>query len=39
MARRHRDIGIGVRPRGPLVFRVAEQLSLISDALYLESTH
>jgi hypothetical protein len=39
MARRHRDIGIGVRPRGPLVFRVAEQLSLISDALYLEATH
>lgn len=36
MARRHPDIGIGVRPRGPLVFRVAEQLSLISDALYLE---
>lgn len=35
--RRHPDIGIGVRPRGPLVFRVAERLSLISDALYLES--
>ena len=34
--RRHPDIGIGVRPRGPLVFRVAERLSLISDALYLE---
>ena len=33
---RHPDIGIGVRPRGPLVFRVAERLSLISDALYLE---
>ena len=39
MARRHRDISIGVRPRGPLVFRVAEQLSLISDALYLEATY
>jgi hypothetical protein len=39
MARRHRDIGIGVRPRGPLVFRVAEQLSVISDALYLEATY
>ncbi len=39
MERRHPDIGIGVRPRGPLVFRVAEQLSLISDALYLESIH
>ena len=37
MQRRHPDIGIGVRPRGPLSFRVAEQLSLISDALYLES--
>ncbi len=37
MHRRHPDIGIGVRPRGPLVFRVAERLSLISDALYLES--
>lgn len=36
MGRRHPDIGIGVRPRGPLVFRVAEQLSLISDAVYLE---
>ncbi len=38
MGRRHPDIGIGVRPRGPLVFRVAEQLSLISDALYLEGS-
>ncbi len=37
MDRRHPDIGIGVRPRGPLVFRVAERLSLVSDALYLES--
>lgn len=36
MERRHPDIGIGVRPRGPLAFRVAEQLSSISDALYLE---
>ncbi|KUH99482.1 hypothetical protein AU190_22735 [Mycolicibacterium acapulense] len=35
---RHPDIGIGVRPRGPLVFRVAERMSLISDALYLEAT-
>jgi hypothetical protein len=26
-----------VRPRGPLVFRVAERLSTISDALYLEA--
>ena len=38
MVHRHPDIGIGVRPRGPLVFRVAEQLSLISDALYLEAS-
>lgn len=38
LERRHPDIGIGVRPRGPLVFRVAEQLSLISDALYLEGS-
>lgn len=35
---RHPDIGIGVRPRGPLLFRVAERMSLISDALYLEAT-
>lgn len=35
---RHPNIGIGVRPRGPLLFRVAEQMSLISDALYLEAT-
>lgn len=38
LSRRHQDIGIGVRPRGPLLFRVAEQMSLISDALYLEAT-
>ncbi|OBK76333.1 hypothetical protein [Mycobacterium sp. 1164985.4] len=38
LGRRHPDIGIGVRPRGPLVFRVAERMSLISDALYLEAT-
>ena len=30
---RHPDLGIGVRPHGPLVFRVAERMSLISDAL------
>lgn len=34
---RHPDVGIGVRPRGPLVFRVAEHLSVISDSLYLEA--
>ena len=38
MGRRQPDIGIGVRPRGPLVFRVAERLSLISDALFLEGS-
>jgi hypothetical protein len=38
LSRRHPDIGIGVRPRGPLVFRVAERMSLISDALFLEAT-
>ncbi|MFZ4374058.1 MAG: hypothetical protein ACOYO2_12590 [Mycobacterium sp.] len=38
LMRRHPDIGIGIRPRGPLAFRVAEQLSLISDSLYLEAT-
>ena len=38
LGRRQPDIGIGVRPRGPLVFRVAERMSLISDALYLEAT-
>jgi hypothetical protein len=38
MSRRHPNVGIGVRPRGPLLFRVAEQMSLISDALYLEAT-
>ncbi|OBF11019.1 hypothetical protein [Mycobacterium sp. ACS4331] len=38
LERRQPGIGIGVRPRGPLVFRVAERLSLISDALFLEAT-
>lgn len=37
LERRHPDLGIGERPRGPLAFRVAEQLSLISDGLYLEA--
>jgi len=35
---RQPDTGIGVRPRGPLVFQVAEKLSLISDALFLEAS-
>jgi hypothetical protein len=38
LARRQPDIGVGVRPRGPLAFRVAERMSLISDALFLEAT-
>ena len=38
LGRRHPDVGIGVRPRAPLVFRVAERMSLISDALFLEAT-
>lgn len=38
LGKRQPDVGIGVRPRGPLVFRVAERMSLISDALYLEAT-
>ncbi len=37
MARRQPDVGIGIRPRGPLVFRVAERLSTISDSMYLEA--
>ncbi len=37
MERRQPHVGIGVRPQGPLVFRVAERLSVISDALYLEA--
>ncbi len=38
LGQRHPDVGIGVRPRGPLAFRVAERMSLISDALFLEAT-
>lgn len=38
VGRRQPDVGIGVRPRGPLVFRVAERMSLISDALFLEAS-
>lgn len=38
LERRQPDLGIGERPRGPLIFRVAERLSMISDALYLEAT-
>jgi hypothetical protein len=38
LSRRQPNVGIGVRPRGPLLFRVAEQMSMISDALFLEAT-
>jgi hypothetical protein len=38
LGRRQPNVGIGVRPRGPLAFRVAERMSLISDALFLEAT-
>jgi hypothetical protein len=38
LSRRHPDVGIGVRPHGPRVFRVAERMSQISDALFLEAT-
>ena len=37
LQRRHPEVGIGERPRGPLAFQVAEQLSQISDALYLDA--
>ena len=35
---RQPDVGVGVRPSGPLAFQVAEQMSLISDGLFLEAT-
>jgi len=35
---RQPDVGVGVRPTGPLAFQVAEQMSLISDGLFLEAT-
>lgn len=38
LSRRQPNVGIGVRPRGPLLFRVAEQMSMISDGLFLEAT-
>ncbi len=38
LGRRQPDVGIGERPRGPLAFRVAERMSLISDALFLEAS-
>jgi hypothetical protein len=36
--KRQPEVGVGVRPRGPLPFQVAEQMSLISDGLFLEAT-
>jgi hypothetical protein len=38
LCRRQPDVGVGVRPQGPLGFQVAEQMSLISDGLFLEAT-
>jgi hypothetical protein len=35
---RQPDVGVGVRPSGPLAFQVAEQMSLISDGLFLEAS-
>jgi hypothetical protein len=35
---RQPEVGVGVRPTGPLAFQVAEQMSLISDGLFLEAT-
>lgn len=38
LCRRQPEVGVGVRPSGPLAFQVAEQMSLISDGLFLEAT-
>ena len=38
LCERQPDVGVGVRPSGPLAFQVAEQMSLISDGLFLEAT-
>jgi hypothetical protein len=35
---RQPEVGVGVRPTGPLAFQVAEHMSLISDGLFLEAT-
>jgi hypothetical protein len=35
---RQPNAGVGVRPHGPLTFQLAEQMSLISDGLFLEAT-
>ncbi|MFZ0832240.1 MAG: hypothetical protein WAM92_03990 [Mycobacterium sp.] len=38
LCERQPDVGVGMRPSGPLAFQVAEQMSLISDGLFLEAT-
>jgi hypothetical protein len=38
LAERQPNAGVGVRPRGPVTFQLAEQMSLISDGLFLEAT-
>jgi hypothetical protein len=38
LCERQPEVGVGVRPSGPLAFQVAEQMSLISDGLFLEAT-
>jgi len=38
LCHRQPDVGVGIRPSGPLGFQVAEQMSLISDGLFLEAT-
>lgn len=39
LKRRQPDAAIGVRPRGPLAFQVADRMAYISDALFLEAMH
>ncbi|MBO0679813.1 hypothetical protein JRC04_27425 [Mycolicibacterium sp. S2-37] len=38
LGRRHPEMNLEARTHGPRVFRVAEKMSLISDALFLEAT-
>lgn len=38
LGRRHPEMTVAARSHGPRVFRVAEKMSLISDALFLEAT-
>ncbi|ALR10204.1 hypothetical protein BST43_20720 [Mycobacteroides saopaulense] len=39
LKKRQPDAAIGVRPRGPLAFQVADRMAYISDALFLEAMH